>query len=123
MHDSLDLLSLIPLLLQKQRDNGVFLNESLLYAAARYAQHLPSLSSHHEPLDAAVCCLAEGIRELLRTSRSQTSGASLLVDSNPRLTRRYLNAVASLRVALDDCKPSTWGKLPLAAILICCYEV
>ena len=122
--DSLDLLHLVPALIDRQGGKANYLNQLIPSIVSVSSLHLPSRAGHNYALDCAMSCAATGIRELFTDGYSKQS-RSFYYLANPslELTRLYTNAVNALRCALDDRRQSSMPEILLAALLICCFEV
>lgn len=119
-----DLFTLLPGLMDFRGTKGNFLNGPLVSSALTVLHFLPSRSSQHAALDAAVKCVATGTRQLLTSrNRGQHGDGIFLKTLSVESTESYSTALAALRQTLSDPRQSTMPETCTAAVLICCFEV
>ena len=121
--DSQDLLQLLPVLVDKHRGIGRYLNQVVPWIVSLGAKHFPCRAGHNVALDAAMRCTAMAIRELLENNHPGKAGTYYLVQPSMELTRANLAAVASLRQELEDPQQSLATETLFTTLLLCCFEV
>lgn len=85
--------------------------------------HLPRRAGHSVILDAAIKCLAQGIKDVFKHRATHKDIVLFGEFDNTDTLKSYAKALSLLRLALHDPVQSKTGESLFAALLICGFEV